>query len=78
MSHAPERSGPARGTAVFAGILWVIAAVASVDMALGNPTAINAVIGCSVPAAFISACAWGLYRQDRRLANRGNGAPGSG
>ena len=70
MSPTPERFGPVRGSMVFAAILWAIVATASVSMALGNSTAINAVIGCSIPAVFMTAAAWGFYRQDRRHADR--------
>lgn len=68
MQYTPERFSPARGAAVFAGILWAIVVAASVSMALGNQTAVNAIIGCSIPAAFITWAAWSLYRQDRHLA----------
>lgn len=70
MQNAPERFGPARGTAVFAAILWALVIAAAVSMALGNPTAINAVIGLPIPAAFITWTAWTFRRQDRRHAER--------
>lgn len=69
MQHTPERFGPTRGFTVFAAILWAIVAIAAVAMARGNPTAINAVIGCSIPAACVTLAAWGFHRQDRRLAD---------
>lgn len=68
MQPTPDRFGPARGSAVFAAILWAIVATASISMALGNQTAINAVIGCSIPAVFVTASAWVFHRQDRRHA----------
>lgn len=68
MSPTPERFGPARGTAVFAGVLWAIVAVAAASMALGNPTAINAVVGCSIPGVFVTYWAWSFHRQDQRNA----------
>jgi hypothetical protein len=36
-------------------------------MALGDPTAINAAIGCSIPGAFVTAWAIDFARQDKRL-----------
>lgn len=68
MQHASERFSPARGAAIFAAVLWGIAGIAAVSMARGNPTAINAVIGCSIPGVFAAFAAWGLHRQDRRHA----------
>jgi hypothetical protein len=51
----------------FATFLWLIVAVAGVAMALGDPTAINAAIGCSIPGAFVTAWAIDFARQDKRL-----------
>lgn len=62
-----QLSAETRGTIVFAAVIWTIVAVAAMSMALGNPTAINAVIGCSIPGAFVTSGAVSLARQDRRL-----------
>lgn len=62
-----QLSGETRSAIVFAAVLWSIVAFASVAMALGNPTAINAVLGCSIPGAFVTAWAVVFARQDRRL-----------
>jgi hypothetical protein len=51
-----------KGTAAFAAICWVIACVALIAMRLGNPTAINAVIGCGIPALALTAAAIQLHR----------------
>jgi len=56
-----------RGTIIFAAVIWTIVAVAAMSMALGNPTAINAVVGCSIPGAFAIWWAVSLARQDRRM-----------
>ncbi|MGW7398121.1 hypothetical protein ACWGH7_16670 [Streptomyces cyaneofuscatus] len=69
MSHRPQSTADrtaSRGTLVFALALWVIVLVAGVSMALGNPTAINAVLGCSVPAFVFSYWAWDFRREDQR------------
>ncbi|MFD8488599.1 hypothetical protein [Streptomyces sp. NPDC059712] len=66
MQPTPERFGPARGSALFAAILWGIVITAAVFMALGDASAINAVIGCSVPAVFVTAWAIAFRRQDRQ------------
>ncbi|MGQ4393825.1 hypothetical protein ACN6K5_003611 [Streptomyces violaceoruber] len=68
MQPTPERFGPARGSALFAAILWAIVITAAVFMALGDETAINAVIGCSIPAVFVTAWAVVFRRQDRQHA----------
>lgn len=70
MQPTPERFGPARGFTIFAVIVWSIVAAASVAMALGNPTAINAVLGCSIPGVVVTYAAWSLHRQDRRHAEQ--------
>lgn len=73
MSHRPQSTidrAASRGTLAFALALWGIVIVAGVSMALGNPTAINAVVGCSVPALFFSYSAWDFRQQDRRNAAR--------
>lgn len=62
-----QLSTETRGTVIFAAVIWTIVAVAAMSMALGNPTAINAVIGCSIPGAFAVWCAISLARQDRRM-----------
>lgn len=59
-----------RAAAWFAAVVWAIAAVAAVSMVFGNPTAINAVIGCTPPAVFLTAAAVVFYRQDRRWEQR--------
>lgn len=68
MQNSPDWSGPACGTAVLAAVVWAVIIVAAVSMALGNWTAINAVIGCSIPACFLTLAAWSFRRQDRRHA----------
>ncbi|AKZ60743.1 exported protein of unknown function (plasmid) [Streptomyces ambofaciens ATCC 23877] len=45
-------------------IAWLITAVAAVDMALGNPSAINGVIGAGVGAAAFTWMAWTMHRED--------------
>lgn len=61
---------PARFFACFAASLWLVVAVASVSMALGNPTALNAVLGAGIPAVFVTVWAWAFHRQDQRHASR--------
>jgi hypothetical protein len=51
---------------IIAVIGWFITAAATVDMALGNPTAINGVIGAGFGATVFTLTAWGMWRQDRR------------
>lgn len=51
----------------FATVIWLLVLAAAVSMALGNSTAINAVVGCSIPGAFITWCAVSFARQDARL-----------
>ncbi|MEV4936332.1 hypothetical protein [Streptomyces zaomyceticus] len=51
---------------VFAATLWAIVIVATLSMHLGNTTAINAIVGCSVPAVAALTFAVALHRQDRR------------
>jgi len=68
MQPTPERFGPARCSALFAALLWAIVITAAAFMALGDEAAINAVIGCSIPAAFVTAWALAFRRQDRRHA----------
>lgn len=63
-------SSTTRGTAAIAALCWLIVAAATIDMVLGNPTAINAVIGCSIPGAFLTYWTWSLYRQDRATARQ--------
>lgn len=63
-------SGATRGTVVMAAACWTIAITAAVLAALGNPTAVNAVIGCSIPGSLLTYWAWGLYRQDRAAERR--------
>jgi hypothetical protein len=50
----------------FSAFIWLLALAATVSMALGNPTAINCVVGCSIPGAFITWCAVSFARQDAR------------
>ncbi|MFJ8995618.1 hypothetical protein ACIRQH_35085 [Streptomyces sp. NPDC102279] len=50
----------------FAAVIWLLALAATVSMALGNSTAINAVVGCSIPGAFLTWCAVSFARQDTR------------
>lgn len=45
---------------------WLITAAAIVSMVLGNPTAINGVIGAGVGAATFTAAAVAMHRQDAR------------
>lgn len=45
-------------------VLWLTWTVALASTLLGNPTAINAVVGIPVPAAFATWAAVGFYRQD--------------
>jgi hypothetical protein len=55
--------------AIFAAILWLCFIAAIVDMQLGNPTAINGVIGASVAATLVTVAAvmWRkLWKEDRR------------
>jgi hypothetical protein len=59
-------SSETKGLAAFAAVLWLIVAIAAVAMALGNPTAINAVIGCSIPGVAATYWAWDFHRQDHR------------
>lgn len=70
MQNAPDRFGPARGTAVFAGILWAIVVASAVFLALGEDGAINPLIGCSAPALLVTYAAWTFRRQDRQHAER--------
>ena len=62
----PQLSGETWSAIIFAAVIWSIAAVAAVFMALGNPTAINAVIGCSIPGVFITVWAVFFARDDMR------------
>lgn len=66
MENTPERFGPARGSAIFAGLLWAIVATSGIFLALGEGGAINPLIGCSAPALLMTYAAWTFYRQDRR------------
>lgn len=63
-------TGETKGLVAFAAILWLIVVVAAAAMAMGNPTAINAVIGCSIPGVAVTYWAWDFHRQDRRLTAR--------
>jgi len=45
---------------------WIITAAAVVSMVLGNPTAINGVIGAGVGSAAFTAAAVVMHRQDAR------------
>lgn len=51
-----------KGTAVLAAICWLFALVAAVDLWLGNPSAVNGVIGGGIPALAITAAAVQLHR----------------
>jgi hypothetical protein len=61
-----EYSSETRGAVVFAAIIWSIVAFAAVSMALGNPTAINGVLGGSIPGLFVTVWAVIFARDDRR------------
>lgn len=61
-----QYSSETRGAVAFAAIIWTIAAFAAVAMALGNPTAINGVLGCSIPGLFVTVWAVIFARDDRR------------
>ena len=54
--------GPTKGLIAFAAICWVIITAALIDLALGNQTAINAVIGCGIPALAFTAAAIQFHR----------------
>lgn len=54
--------GPTKGTAAFAVICWFITTAALIDITLGNSTAINAAIGCGIPAIALTAAAIQLHR----------------
>lgn len=58
-------SGEMRLFAYMAVPCWALWVWAFVDMLLGNPTAINGVIGIGLGASIISAAALALRRQDR-------------
>ncbi|MEK9524641.1 hypothetical protein MIU24_35560 [Streptomyces venezuelae] len=49
----------------FAAALWAIVIAATLSMYLGNLTAINAIIGCSLPASVALAFAVHFHRDDR-------------
>ncbi|WP_333757866.1 hypothetical protein [Streptomyces sp. ISBFB 2968] len=51
-----------KGTAVLAACCWLVVILASIDMACGNPTAINGVIGCAIPGAALTVAAIQLHR----------------
>ncbi|GAA2929579.1 hypothetical protein [Streptomyces enissocaesilis] len=51
-----------------AAVLCLITIVASIDMALGNPTAINGVVAFGAVGLLTAIGAWGLRRQDKELA----------
>ncbi len=61
-----QYSGETRAAVVFAAVIWTIVACAAVSMALGNPTAINGVLGGSIPGLFITVWAVIFARDDRR------------
>ena len=54
--------GPTKGLAAFAAICWVITSAALIDLVLGNQTAINAVIGCGIPALAFTATVIQFHR----------------
>jgi hypothetical protein len=60
-----------RGTLLLAVILWGTAVAAAISMIGGNPTAINAVVACSLGAAVLTGAGVGLARQDLRFNERG-------
>jgi hypothetical protein len=41
-----------------AALFWALTALAGIDMALGNPTAINGVIGAGACAVITTALCW--------------------
>ena len=62
-----QLSGETRSLIIFTAFLWSIVAVAVVAMALGNPTASNAALGCAIPGVFVTVWTVIFARQDRRL-----------
>jgi hypothetical protein len=56
----------ARIFAVPAAVFWLVVLLAALDMAHGNPTAINAVIGAGLGALTFTALAWDARRENRR------------
>lgn len=55
-----------RTFAIAAAACWAVVLLAAVDMARGNPTAINAVIGAGVGALMFPTLAWDARRAGRR------------
>lgn len=49
----------------FAGICWTVWSWAFVAMLLGNPTAINGVVGIGIPALMCTAAAVIFHRDDK-------------
>lgn len=55
-----------KGTFGIAVICWLVALVALVDLLLGNPGAINGVVGAGFGAVVMTVTACWMRRQDRR------------
>ncbi|MYS15157.1 hypothetical protein [Streptomyces sp. SID4982] len=53
-------------TLVIAALLWGVGVAAVVSMIGGDPSAINAVIGCGITAPVTTAAGIGLAHQDLR------------
>ncbi|MFJ6069101.1 hypothetical protein ACIQHU_39430 [Streptomyces tendae] len=57
-------SGETKTFGTMAAICWIITVAAGVDMAFGNASAINGVVGAGVGAAGFTWGAWMMHRQD--------------
>lgn len=51
-----------KATAALAAVCWVILCAALASHFAGNPTAINAVVGCSIPGLAFTAAAVVFHR----------------
>ncbi|MFJ4469564.1 hypothetical protein ACIP2X_19015 [Streptomyces sp. NPDC089424] len=57
-------------TTVFAGVFWLLCLGGIACNLAGNQAAFNGVLGAGFAALVFTAAAWGMHRQDQRLAAR--------